>query len=87
MADKKYWFRKRKHGVGLTPATWQGWLLLIVFILLFLSIPHLSGNLNYASNRTKIIAELVVLVTIFVAVVYWKGEKPIQWRWGKKASE
>ena len=87
MADKKYWFRKRKYGVGLTPATWQGWLLLIVFVLLFLSISHLSGNLNYARNRTNIIAELVILVAVFVAAVYWKGEKPIQWRWGKKTPE
>ena len=87
MADRKYWFRKRKYGAGLTPATWQGWLLLIVFVLLFLSIPHLNGNLNYPANRTKIIVEIVILVAAFIGVVCWKGEKPIQWRWGKKTPE
>ena len=87
MPYKKYWFRSRKYGAGLTPATWQGWTLLAVFVLIFLSIPHLNGNLNYPANRTKIIAEIVILVAAFIGVVCWKGEKPIRWRWGKKTSE
>jgi len=30
----KYWFRRKLYGWGWTPATWQGWLTLLIFILI-----------------------------------------------------
>jgi hypothetical protein len=28
------WFRPNRSGIGMTPATWQGWLALLVFVVL-----------------------------------------------------
>jgi hypothetical protein len=27
-----YWFKQRQFGYGATPVTWQGWLLMLVFL-------------------------------------------------------
>jgi hypothetical protein len=29
------WFRPKTFGIGMTPATWQGWIATLVFIALF----------------------------------------------------
>ena len=31
-----YWFKRKLYGWGWTPATWQGWLVLAVFVVLMI---------------------------------------------------
>ncbi|MBT5433531.1 MAG: hypothetical protein P8Q36_08200 [Alphaproteobacteria bacterium] len=38
--DSKAWFRKKRHGVGYSPNSWQGWAvtLLVVVVIVVLAI-------------------------------------------------
>jgi len=42
---EQYWFKRRAYGWGWVPATWQGWLTLLVFlgIFLWLFVPFVNG--------------------------------------------
>jgi hypothetical protein len=79
---KGYWFKRKLYGWGWTPATWQGWLLTLVFIgivlLLTLTIDESSSEQEVLSN---LIIPIALLTLIFLKINYLKGEKP-KWMWG-----
>ena len=75
--QQKFWFRAKCYGWGWYPSTWQGVLVLLVWVFLFtLSMM----NLDHEGFKN------VIAIFIFTAVLIWicwkKGEKP-RWRWGK----
>jgi len=72
------WFKRKTYGWGWAPATWQGWLVFLVWIIFF----YLS--LYYV--RPAWLNNLLIFFSIVVlfAVCYLKGEKP-RWQWGKRA--
>ncbi len=40
MFGKPHWFKRRRFGWGLTPVSWQGWIYVLMWILLLLA-PYL----------------------------------------------
>ena len=71
---KELWFKQRKYGWGWTPTTWQGWMSIIVALLLiYLNQAHLGGNT----------VRLVGIILALLAIGYIKGPKP-RWQWGDK---
>jgi hypothetical protein len=76
-----YWFPAKRYGWGWgLPRTWQGWVVMAVFLALvglglfvFPPAGHGIGFFIY----------IVVLIALLVAVCYAKGEPP-RWRWGKE---
>lgn len=77
-----YWFKRKLYGWGWTPVTWQGWLLIIVYILL---IVVFSMTIDNTSPRQEVvftfILPVVLLTVALIRVCYRKGEKP-KWQWG-----
>jgi hypothetical protein len=79
MTRPNYWFPAKRYGWGWgPPVVWQGWVVLVVYVLLaalgiaLFPLPGaLIGYLIY----------LVASTTAFIGVCYWKGEPP-KWRWG-----
>jgi (2Fe-2S) ferredoxin len=77
---KKIWFPAKTFGWGWgPPVCWQGWVVLLIYILLltatgFLVPPHktLSGYLT----------GVYTLTAILIFICWLKGEK-LHWRWGK----
>lgn len=70
MLVKKPWFRKKIFGWGLSPATWQGWLVTIGLALVAaLDIYFLPPGFW---GRCIIFLALV----IFISIVVFTGEKP-----------
>ena len=37
----RYWFVRKQFGYGWVPATWEGWLVLTLFFVLFIPLPTL----------------------------------------------
>jgi hypothetical protein len=72
--QNKYWFKAKKYGWGWTPSSWQGWTILIVFIIIE---TLLALNMNIFFPGT------IVLVVLLILVCMKTGEKP-GWRWGDK---
>jgi len=76
--NKKIWFRRKTYGFGWTPVSWQGWVFLFVWILVFLS---LFSKIDHEGGKN--ILFMVVMVVILLYVSYKKGESP-RWQWGKR---
>lgn len=84
----RYWFKRKLYGWGWTPATWQGWLVIllyIVFVSTFVIIREeaIVGNPDSGSNLLVFGLPLIVLTSILIFIAYKKGEKP-KWQWGTK---
>ena len=58
----KYWFKPKKIGWGITPISWEGWLvtLLLVFCLLIEI---------YLNDKTNFYGVLVMAFEMFVSIV------------------
>ncbi|NCN52553.1 hypothetical protein GW943_01970 [Candidatus Parcubacteria bacterium] len=77
-----YWFKRKLFGWGWTPATWEGWLVFIVYIALVIG---LALTLDEQSPTREIMFTFVIPVAIltatFIRITCKKGEKP-KWTWG-----
>ena len=82
-----YWFKAKLYGWGWTPAKWQGWLVILVYIVLILTLvltreKDIPGNPDSGSNFLTFAAPIIVLTFLFIFIIYKKGEKP-RWQWGR----
>lgn len=79
-----YWFLRKPFGWGWTPARWQGWATLAVFVLaVFVDLLWFSGRegTDAAGTQVKALAVAAVLALLLVLVCYRTGPKP-RWQWG-----
>ncbi len=84
----RYWFKNKYYGWGWRPATWQGWLIMAVYVAIVVWIFRDVDSQSHSGSDTLIgMVVPVILLTVALIVICWKtGEKP-EWRWGKKKSE
>jgi hypothetical protein len=74
----RYWFPAKRYGWGWgPPATWQGWVVLGVWLAAQLAAVVLLAP----EDKTEFFAVTAVLVLALVGVCLAKGEPP-RWRWG-----
>jgi len=87
-APKKYWFKRKRYGYGLVPATWQGWAVLVVYVesLIILSLLLLDNEEVSSANLASFFLILSASMLIVLAVSLSKGPAP-KWRWGKKPGD
>lgn len=78
------WFRKRKGlmtkdlGYGYIPIKWQGWIVLIIWLILVFGAAfyfNLLGKAASLQNGLKFIGVFVVVTVIFVLIAMKKTEK------------
>ena len=82
--EKKLWFRAKRYGYGWYPATWQGWVVLGIYVCLILlaSWEILGGN-EKGVAAVKHFLLTVGILTFFLLYVCIKYGEPPRWRWGK----
>jgi hypothetical protein len=80
---KGYWFRAKWFGWGWTPATWQGWLVIIVYIGIVTTPGILMADrIETGEEFSKLFLPLLIVSTaVLLWICYLKGEKP-RWSWG-----
>jgi uncharacterized BrkB/YihY/UPF0761 family membrane protein len=83
---KGYWFKNKIYGWGWTPVMWQGWLVILVYIVLILALVSMReeaipGNPDSGSNFLILGGPVIVLTVLLIFICYKKGEKP-RWNWG-----
>ena len=75
-----YWFPAKRYGWGWgIPSTWQGWVVLIGFVIL------LALGSAFFPPTVNVVAYLLYtlgLSAVLIGICYLKGEPP-KWRWGK----
>ncbi|MBI3888878.1 hypothetical protein HY311_03785 [Candidatus Nomurabacteria bacterium] len=80
-----YWFKRKLYGWGWTPAKWEGWMVIFIFLLLILLVAWSLGS-NPMPTDWDIdlyFTKIILLVALLILVCYKKGEKP-KWQWGKR---
>jgi hypothetical protein len=75
-----YWFRRKLYGWGWVPAKWQGWVVLLVWVMLFTFSMIMIKENDHEIGKN--FAMMILLTIILIWVCYKKGEKP-KWSWGK----
>jgi hypothetical protein len=74
-----YWFPAKRYGWGWgVPSSWQGWMVLAGFIVLFG-----AGFLIFPPSKELglLLVYVAILCTLLIAICWTKGEPP-RWRWG-----
>ncbi len=83
-----YWFRPKRYGYGATPNTWQGWLLLVAFVVLTAGImAALEFGIGGPAAHQIAIAAVMILAALFTWIVWKKTDGPWRWRWGSGQEE
>ena len=82
---KILWFKRKLYGWGWTPATWQGWVTIFLYMLLLMGIFRQVDKHSHSDSDTVIGVSLpfIILSIILIGVCYIKGETP-RWQWGKE---
>ena len=73
---KKIWFKAKPYGYGWFAASWEGWLITLIFVAAVIF------NFGYYDSLPAFI-NLADLILILFAISYRTGEK-LGWRWGNK---
>jgi dipeptidase E len=78
MKNNKIWFVNKTYGYGWTPATWEGWLVIFLWLILFVPL-----TLAVEHNLPFSLIGIFFVTGLLIYICYKKGEKP-HWQWGKK---
>ncbi len=79
-----HWFKPKLYGWGWTPATWQGWIIIALYIV---SVVAFALTINEGSTVREIVFTFVLpvffLTVLLVRICYVTGGKT-RWQWGPK---
>ncbi len=79
------WFKAKRYGWGWYPATWQGWLIMLLFIILiFLDFQRIdSASHSVSDTLINWIPDIFIFALILILICFSTAELP-KWRWGGK---
>ena len=77
MKQNKLWFKRKCYGWGWYPISWEGWLCILVWVVLFS-----FGVVKMDHEWLKNLIVIFIMTGILIWICYKKGEKP-RWSWGK----
>jgi hypothetical protein len=80
--EKKYWFKAKIYGFGWYPATWQGWLIILIYLAIFGMLTYIFES-NIEKYSFFYFTAVSVITGLLIYISYKKGE-PAKWLWGKK---
>ncbi len=83
--NKKLWFRRKRYGWGWYPISWEGWLVICVYVGLLVK-TFLKIDAHSHSNSDTLIGFAVpwiIATLILIFICYKKGEAP-HWQWGRE---
>ena len=84
--EERFWFKRKRYGWGWTPATWEGWLILVIWVIVTFA-PIILLDSKFLTNTLVGIKSFVayeVAIVLALLLVCWKtGESP-RWQWGDK---
>jgi len=83
MNKKIIWFKAKNYGWGWYPCSWQGWLIIAVFIayITYSGIVIDSMQHSVSDFLINFVPNSFVAAVILILICWKTGEKP-EWRWG-----
>lgn len=86
----RLWFKAKKYGYGWYPATWEGMVVILAFIILHtLGVLLLLASLSrWPSGPVTLWFSLFFILNTatLIAICIKKGERP-RWRWGEDSKK
>lgn len=86
---KSYWFKRRRYGWGFVPVTWQGWLVVIGYVVIVAGLAPAFLDAPEADQAKELGFFLVFLAAAtsgLISISLARGPRP-RWRWGKKPGD
>ncbi len=78
----KFWFRPKAYGYGVTPSTWEGWVVVAVYILvIFASTLLLADPQRSVWTWLSWIAVLAIVTASMILISLYKTDGTWQRRW------
>ena len=74
---RRPWFKAKRYGWGWAPATWQGWLVLLLFIgLTVWNFLRIDATQHSGSDTLiNFVPQTVLSVLVLLTICWYKGEK------------
>jgi uncharacterized membrane protein len=85
---KKLWFKAKKYGWGWYPSSWQGVVILLVYIS-YMVYRTLALNKLFDTGSSfafRFFFEMIIPTFVLIVICYCTGEKP-RWQWGDHHTE
>jgi hypothetical protein len=80
--QKNLWFKAKMYGWGWTPISWQGWIVMVVYLGV---VAHYAITVPPQPSVSDLLAHIASNLRpptiVLIIICYWKGEKP-RWHWG-----
>ncbi|MEK7646659.1 MAG: hypothetical protein AAB381_03135 [Patescibacteria group bacterium] len=75
------WFKRKRYGYGWVPATWQGWVTLLVYVGALFALSLNVDEDPSLGQAIPFLSSVLILTLLLLVICYTKGEKP-RWQWG-----
>jgi hypothetical protein len=76
------WFEPKRYGIGAgLPIAWQGWALLLSYILVMNGLALLALSGGFAAMAVAVVL-MVVSTALLVAIIHRRTRGGWRWRWG-----
>ncbi len=77
-----YWFKARKYGYGWTPVTLEGWVTVVIYIVVSIY-AFVEVHKDYPTLKQNIIAAIptFAFVTLILLLILYKKGEPLKWPW------
>ncbi len=85
LPKRRYWFVRKTYGWGWTPATIEGWVALILYMVCVI-LPFVAVDQKSHSGSDTLYGwfpYFLIATVAFIALCMCTGESP-RWSWGKK---
>ena len=84
-----YWFKANKKHVGWTPSTWQGWIILALYVIFlihsFLQVDSTSHSVS--DTLINFFPRFLIFTALLTIITYLKGEPTTWYQETAKSSE
>jgi hypothetical protein len=83
----KFWFKPKAYGYGATPTTWEGWVVVAVYVaVLLVCVLALRAHEKTLWNFVAAGAAFAVVTAAMIWISAIKTHGPWQWHWGDTES-
>ena len=81
---KKLWFKRKIYGWGWYPVTWEGWVVILVYMG---AVFGFAATIDEQSPPRELVFTFFLPITLLtitlIRICYATGEKP-RWQWGDR---
>ena len=82
---KRYWFVNKKVGIGWVPATWEGWLMILLYVVAMFSLVRSTLSEKVITQDFFVFIIGTSLLLILLMTICIKFGEPLEWRfWTKR---